>query len=200
MKRSGAMAAAATLVALIVAGCGGGDGAVTTVTQTKTVTVTTTTAPPVTTPTRTTTTTAPPAATPPATYEQALARVSAAAVRTVRRFESPSGNFYCDLRVVDGLGGCEFTRTTVKPHSDDACPEVADDGIGRLVIDKGEVFAQCITDTIRTTLDPPVLSYGVVARAPGTPMQCLSQRIGLTCIDIDHRVGFFVNTSGYRLL
>ncbi len=183
-----------------LAGCGGGS-TVTTVTRTTTTTVTagvtttvggTVTRTPLPKP-------RPAAATAPTTYEQALAAVSAGTSVTMRRFQSPSGNFSCDLRVIDGVGGCELTRSTLAPESGAACDPSISDRIGRLVIEGGRASAVCNTDTFRTTLHPPVLAYGSVARAAGTTVRCLSRRIGITCVDTDNRVGFFVNTSGYTL-
>lgn len=184
----------------VAVGCGGADP-VATLTQATTVTVTTTAPAGNTSSASTDAVPTLPSDAVPTIYEQALQAVSAGTPVTMRRFVSPSGNFVCDLQVVEGVAGCELTRTTLAPHPDLTCDPTVNARVGRLMIEDGVVSAQCNTDTIRTDARPPVLRYGrTAAVGPGASLQCLSRRIGITCIDTDNRVGFFVSTTGYLVL
>lgn len=185
---------------LAVAGCGG-TSPVATVTNEATVTVTARSPSGTTTSASTSATPPLPFDAVPTIYEQALEAVSAGTPVTMRRFVSPSGNFFCDLQVVEGVAGCELTRTTLAPNADVTCDPTVNARVGRLMIEDGVVSAQCNTDTIRTGTTPPVLRYGrTAAIGPGASLKCLSRRIGITCIDTGNEVGFFVSTTGYLVL
>lgn len=195
------------LVALLVlAGCGGGTaptstGGEATVTGAATTPATTAggatdTVPALTEPA---TTTDPIDATvAPTTFTEAIGAFGAGQVVNppIARFESPSGNFYCSLELDGSPNGCELTRVTLDPGPDVDCPPGVS-GVGRIEFDATGVRALCNTDSIRTGASAPVLEYGQIAQLRGSPIACLSRRIGMTCIDSAARHGFFVNTDGY---
>lgn len=123
---------------LAVAGCGG-TSPVATVTNEATVTVTAPSPSGTTTSASTSATPPLPFDAVPTIYEQALEAVSAGTPVTMRRFVSPSGNFFCDLQVVEGVAGCELTRTTLAPNADVTCDPTVNARVGRLMIEDGVV-------------------------------------------------------------
>ena len=42
-----------------------------------------------------------------------------------------------------------------------------------------------------------VLQYGTIAAMSGSPYQCLSKELGMTCIDTASKKGFFIARNTY---
>jgi hypothetical protein len=197
-----AVAAAFTigLTALAASACGGGNQPTTPLTTTVTVT------PPArpsgtstTSPSSTTTTT--PALPPPTTYAQAMqhfaiGRVDAGAKA---QFTSPTGNIFCSIAAGDVPRGCEVRdgRTTPPPGTCDADGAGAKD-VGRIEWDGGTPKPICNSDTMFQP-GAQVLQYGSIAQVQGTPFQCVSETLGMTCVNTDSKKGFFLAKGAYSV-
>ncbi|MEO9151805.1 MAG: DUF6636 domain-containing protein [Lapillicoccus sp.] len=179
------------IAAAVLAGCSGNGGSGTggspgrtTVTITPTVTPTPTTPP--------STTTPPP--TPPQTYADAVRHLAtgtpdAAASKT---FASPTGNIYCDIFAGSGVRGCELKTGRIAPPTPDYCGGTGGGGakdIGRVEFSRAGPVAICNSDTILKD-GAPVLKYGSVATAGS--IACISESIGMTCLDSGTKKGFFL--------
>jgi uncharacterized protein DUF6636 len=193
---SGALAAAA--VVLVLAGCGGGDPVTP---RTTTITITPTPAGGSTT-TTTTTTTAPATATPPKTYAQAMQHFAAGKIDTAvkAQFTSPTGNIYCSIAASgDVPPGCELRdgRITPPPGTCGSGGGGAKD-VGRIEWSRDTPKLVCNSDTM---IQPgaPVLQYGSIAQAQGSPFQCISEQIGMTCVNTTGKKGFFMAKGAYTL-
>jgi hypothetical protein len=68
--------------------------------------------------------------------------------------------------------------------------------VGRIVFRRFAVVAECNTDTIRTS-NTRVLPYGQ-AMVYGN-ISCLSEEIGVTCLNEKSRIGFFLHRGEYVL-
>ena len=190
-------ALAAVVVTLVLAGCGGGEPVTprtTTITITPTPTGGTTT-------TSTTSTTAP-AATPPKTYEQAMQHFAAGKVDTAAKpqFTSPTGNIFCSIAASGNVPpGCELRdgRITPPPGTCDSGGGAAKD-VGRIEWSGDTPKLICNSDTM---IQPgvPVLQYGSIAQAQGSPFQCISETIGMTCVNTTGKKGFFMAKGAYTL-
>ena len=133
----------------------------------------------------------------PRTYDAAVAHFKNAPgkLRSDKRFVTPSGNIYCAMKVRYIPTGCEISQGTVKDP--DACPAPdITQYVGRLEFHHGRAVAICNSDTIRTP-GAPRLNYGDAARVPGSPYACLSEVIGVTCINHDEQEGFFLHKGEY---
>jgi hypothetical protein len=137
------------------------------------------------------------AGTPPTTYAEALAHVQAArdvsagGASGPRRFTSPSGNIYCDL----DFAACEIQDGKVDDPS--ACPGGMTTRVGRIELQGNQPVAVCNTDTI-VQPGAPVLGYGQSVTTRDT--QCVSERIGITCVARGAETGFFLAKGTYLLL
>ncbi|MEP6798695.1 MAG: DUF6636 domain-containing protein [Lapillicoccus sp.] len=187
---AGLAAPAAALIALAVltslAGCGGGGGG-STGTTTVTVTPTVTSSPPSPTATET------PKLTPPQSYGEALQHLStgvadAAATKT---FTSPTGNIYCDIYAGSAIRGCELRSGRIAPPTPAYCAGAGGGAkdIGRVQFTAAGPVAQCNTDAISKD-GAPVLKYGSTATAGS--IACVSESIGMTCVDSSSQKGFFL--------
>ena len=68
--------------------------------------------------------------------------------------------------------------------------------MGRVQFIGGRATPVCNTDTIRQS-NPPVLEYGVAARWKNFKIMCLSESIGVTCINLKQTEGFFLHRDEY---
>jgi hypothetical protein len=113
--------------------------------------------------------------------------------RELAAFRSPSGNIFCRLGV--GTAVCEVKAGRVAPPDPSICPPGGATTIGRLELDANGSRPVCNTDSVRDD-SAPKLSYLAVAQAPGTTygsgVVCLSEETGVTCLDTDHRHGFYI--------
>lgn len=196
-SRALAGALAAAVVTVVLAGCGGGDP-VTPRTTTITITPTATGG----SATSTTTTTTAPAATPPKTYEQAMQHLAAGKVDTAAKaqFTSPTGNIFCSIAPSGGVpAGCELRDGRITPPAGtcDTNGGGAKD-VGRIEWNGDTPTLVCNSDTM---IQPgvPVLQYGSIAQVQGSPFQCLSETIGMTCVNTTGKKGFFMAKGAYTL-
>lgn len=176
------------MVVGVLAGCGGGGTSGTP--GTRTVTVTPTVTP---TPSSSTSTTTPPP-TPPQSYDQAVQHLATGVSDPVatKAFTSPTGNIYCDVFAGSAVRGCELRTGRIAPPTPDYCGGAGGDGaknIGRVEFTATGPVAVCNSDTILKD-GAPVLKYGSVATAGS--IACISESIGMTCLDSGTKKGFFL--------
>ncbi len=156
------------------------------------VTTTTPTTPPTTPATPATPTSAP--TTPPTTFADAMARVTAGTVDPSIRtaFTSPTGNIFC---AISGQGtgpvGCELKDGRVAQPTAGSCPSEGPQDVGRVEFLSNGPTPICNSDSIIRG-NVPTLTYGSVGVADGSPIRCLSEKIGMTCIDTATQHGFFI--------
>ena len=188
---------AAAVVTLLLAGCGGGDPV-----TPRTTTITITPTPTGASTTSTTTTTTAPAVTPPKTYEQAMQHFAAGKVDTAAKaqFTSPTGNIFCSIAASgDVPAGCEVRDGRITPPAGtcDSGGGGAKD-VGRIEWSGATPKPVCNSDTM---IQPgvPVLQYGSIAQAQGSPFQCVSETIGVTCVNTAGKKGFFLAKGAYTL-
>lgn len=187
--------AALSATALFLAGCG---GATPTTPRTTTITIT----PPATSPATSATTSAPstsattPVAGQPKSYDEALAHLATGRVdpQVTSAFTSPTGNISC--RVTGSSSGCELKTGRIAPATPTSCPAGGAKDIGRVELSADGPRAVCNSDTIAKP-GAPVLGYGRLATPAGTPYQCLSESIGVTCVDTAQQKGFFLARDTY---
>jgi hypothetical protein len=188
---------AAAVVTLLLAGCGGGDPV-----TPRTTTITITPTPTGASTTSTTTTTTAPAVTPPKTYEQAMQHFAAGKVDTGAKaqFTSPTGNIFCSITAAGDIPpGCEVRDGRITPPAGtcDSGGGGAKD-VGRIEWSGDTPKPVCNSDTM---IQPgvPVLQYGSIAQAQGSPFQCVSETIGMTCVNTAGKKGFFLAKGAYTL-
>jgi len=182
-------------VALLLAGCGGGGGGPA-VPRTTTITITPSDPPPST--PATATTSAAPA--PPTSYEQAIAHFSTGQVddQVKGRFSSPTGNIFCDIGTDGSTNGCELRVGRIAPPTSDFCPAGGAKDIGRVELVPQGPKAVCNSDSI-VKPGSAVLTYGSISRITGSPLQCLSESIGMTCLHTTAKKGFFLARDTFRI-
>ncbi|MGI9157667.1 MAG: hypothetical protein ACR2FG_13715 [Marmoricola sp.] len=151
-------------------------------TETVTPTVTETATPTV---TETPTATTPDVSQPPTSYAEALDHFAAASAANsvpdeLNLFQTPSGNIYCSLGHDAIPAGCEINGGKTRGGS--VCEGSMAKLVGRIELSDGVPRPICNPDTIRTE-HPPVLAYGMVGRWTGGAVECVSERIGVTCLD-----------------
>jgi hypothetical protein len=189
-------AVALAVLSLALSACGGGGDQVTPRTTTVTVTPTSSGA------TTTSTTTTTPAPQPPKTYEQAMQHVAAAKVDAGAKpqFTSPTGNIFCSIAASgDVPAGCELRDGRITPPAGtcDTGGGGAKD-VGRIEWSGDSPKLVCNSDAMFRP-GAPVLQYGSVAKAQGSPFQCVSESIGMTCINTTGKKGFFLAKAAYTI-
>ena len=129
----------------------------------------------------------------PRTYDAALAHFDRAHdMRALKRFLSPSGNIYCNVGT-SGPKGCEINAGAVRDP--DVCSGTpVSDRVGRVEFRRGRATPVCNTDTIRKP-GTRVLPYG--SATTSGRYACLSEAIGVTCIDLRKTEGFFLHRGEY---
>ena len=198
--RAVAGAVALGVVPLVVSACGGGGEPVTPLTTTITVTPSSGSSKGTTSTTSTTTTTTP-AAQPPKTYEQAMQHFAAGKIDAAAKpqFTSPTGNIYCSIAPSGAVpAGCELRDGRVTPPAG-TCPlGAAAKDVGRIEWSGDTPKPVCNSDTM---IQPgaPVLQYGAIAMMQGSPFQCISESIGVTCINTAGKKGFFLAKGAYSI-
>jgi hypothetical protein len=133
----------------------------------------------------------------PRTYDEALRHFGDAdgRQRRYKKFVTPSGNIYCALKVRGIPTGCEINEGAIKD------PAVCSSNpgskyVGRIEFHRGRAVPVCNTDTIRMP-GAKKLAYGDIAYIPGWHYACLSERVGVTCINEDKAEGFFLHRGEY---
>lgn len=138
----------------------------------------------------------------PASYAEAASRLEAARIATSvqGRFLSPTGNIFCDV-IRDGSAvACEIAEGRV-----DAPAGVCEAGgsqVRRLELTFDKVEAVCGSGSIRddgAASGAPKLRYGYREIVAGTPIQCLSEKTGVTCIDTAAQRGYFLAKGTFAL-
>ena len=196
--RAVAGAVALAVVPLVVSACGGGNDPVTPITTTVTVTPSSGSSKGT---TSTTTTTTTPAAQPPKTYEQAMQHFAAGKIDAAAKpqFTSPTGNIYCSIAPSGAVpAGCELRDGRVTPPAGTCPPGAAAKDVGRIEWSGDTPKPVCNSDTM---IQPgaPVLQYGAIAMMQGSPFQCISESIGVTCINTAGKKGFFLAKGAYSI-
>ena len=132
----------------------------------------------------------------PRTYDDAQKHFDQATgpVRSLRKFLTPSKNIYCSVAAA-GVKGCEIYEGEVKDPA--ACSDnPVSKYVGRIEFQRGRAVAVCNTDTIRTP-GAKVLAYGEIAFVENTKYACVSEAIGVTCINTYKAEGFFLHRGEY---
>jgi hypothetical protein len=132
----------------------------------------------------------------PRTYEDAIKHFDQAQgpVRSLRKFLTPSRNIYCSV-AAPGPKGCELGEGAIKDP--DACSgNPVSKYVGRIEFQRGRAVAVCNTDTIRTP-GAKVLAYGQTAYVENTKYVCVSETIGVTCVNTTKTEGFFLRRGEY---
>jgi hypothetical protein len=133
----------------------------------------------------------------PRTYDAALRHFAQAkgTEHAYKKFVTPSGNIYCALKMPGIPTGCELNQGTIKDPG--ACPgNPVSEYVGRVEFHRGRAVPICNTDTIRTP-GARTLKYGDIAHIPGWHYACLSEEIGVTCINENKTEGFFLHRGEY---
>ena len=198
--RAVAGAVALAVVPLVVSACGGGNDPVTPITTTVTVTPSSGSSKGTTSTTSTTTTTTP-AAQPPKTYEQAMQHFAAGKIDAAAKpqFTSPTGNIYCSIAPSGAVpAGCELRDGRVTPPAGTCPPGAAAKDVGRIEWSGDTPKPVCNSDTMMQP-GAPVLQYGAIAMMQGSPFQCISESIGVTCINTAGKKGFFLAKGAYSI-
>ena len=132
----------------------------------------------------------------PRTYDDALAHFDALGSEpfNVRRFVMPSKNIYCTIKVKGIAPSCEINVGGVKDPA--VCKGLPSSVVGRISFIGGRATPVCNTDTIQQP-NPRVLEYGVAARFKNFKIMCLSESIGVTCINTKATEGFFLHKGDY---
>jgi len=132
----------------------------------------------------------------PRVYDDAVKHFEQAQgdVLPLKRFVLPSGNIYCAI-AVRALKGCEINEGAIKDPA--VCSGVpVSKYVGRVEFIHGRATPVCNTDTIRTP-NPKTLPYGSAAKVRGSSITCLSETIGVTCINLAKTEGFFLHRGEY---
>jgi len=96
---------------------------------------------------------------------------------------------------VRGPKGCEINEGAIKDPA--VCSGVpVSKYVGRVEFIHGRATPVCNTDTIRTP-NPKTLPYGSAAKVRGSSITCLSETIGVTCINLAKTEGFFLHRGEY---
>ncbi len=196
--RSVAAVLAGGLVPLALGACGGGNQPVSPLTTTVTVTPSSagssTSAP-------TTSTSTTPAPKPPTSFDQAMQHFAAGRLDAGAKaqFTSPTGNIFCSIAAGDVPRGCEVRDGRVSPP-----PGTCDTGgggatdVGRIEWSDDTPKPVCNSDTMYQP-GAQVLQYGSIAQVQGSPVQCLSETLGITCVDPAAKKGFFLAKGAYTI-
>ena len=129
----------------------------------------------------------------PRTYDAALAHFNVSNdMRALKKFVTPSGNIYCNVGT-SGPKGCEINVGSVKDP--DVCSGTpVSDRVGRIEFRRGRAVPVCNTDTIRKP-GAKVLPYG--SATTFDKIACLSEKIGVICINLKKPEGFFLHKGEY---
>src|SRR4051794_15366977 len=132
----------------------------------------------------------------PGSYDEAVSRIGAASAASgvSERFQSPTGNIVCRRGIGAGAGAvavaCEVAKGRVAPPLPSICPTDGPKDIGRIELSAGGARPVCNSDTIRRGGEAK-LRYGARTTPSGTTA-CLSETVGVTCVDSAARHGFFL--------
>jgi hypothetical protein len=130
----------------------------------------------------------------PRTYDDALKHFDAAKEMTaLKRFVTPSGNIYCNVGLSRTIKGCEIGVGAIKDPA--VCSGVpVSKYVGRIEWVNGRAVPVCNTDTMREP-GAKTLRYGYATTAG--KFACVSETIGVTCINLKKTEGFFLHKGEY---
>jgi hypothetical protein len=128
----------------------------------------------------------------PKSFDEAKGRIDAAkpAAGVGDRFQSPSGNIVCRRSTDSSAAACEVAQGRIPPPLPTICHAGGPTDIGRIELGASGAVPVCNSDTIRLGSEPK-LAYGSRTEPAGTTA-CLSEEVGVTCIDTAGRHGFFL--------
>jgi len=115
------------------------------------------------------------------------------------QFTSPTGNIYCSIAPSGAVpAGCELRDGRVTPPAGTCPPGAAAKDVGRIEWSGDTPKPVCNSDTM---IQPgaQVLQYGAIAMMQGSPFQCISESIGVTCINTAGKKGFFLAKGAYSI-
>jgi hypothetical protein len=126
----------------------------------------------------------------PADYAEAVGKVGGAPTSDSVQgfFISPTGNIFCNLVEDGSVMACELAEGRVEAPG--SCPADGPQLVRRLELSADRVVPAC-SGSIREG-GAPKLRYGQRTVVAGTPIQCLSEKVGVTCVDTAGRRGFFL--------
>ncbi len=185
--RGGVAGAAIVLVAVALGGCTSGTpGGGQTVTVTPTVVVTQT-------PTASSSSTTTARLVPPQTYAEALQHLASGTPDpgNPTAFTSPTGNIVCTILAGGTVRGCELRKGRIAAPTPTFCGRAGGGAtdIGRIQLSASGPVAVCNKDAIAAP-GAPVLQYG--SRTQSGSVGCVSESIGMTCVDSSSGKGFFL--------
>jgi hypothetical protein len=134
----------------------------------------------------------------PASYDDAVQRFAAASrsSQVEGHFMTPDGGLFCTL-VRDGAAmACEFQKDFA-PAPAGYCDPSAEQLVRRVEIDEKRVFGVCTDQRVANEWSAPWLKPGEKTTVEGTPLECLSEDAGVTCVDTASRRGFFVGHASF---
>ncbi len=133
----------------------------------------------------------------PADIGEAIARVMGAEVAASVQgvFTSPTGNIFCAVVEDGAVMACELAEGRVAAEG--VCPPDGPQEVRRLELRGDGVRPACSGSIRPADASAPKLRYGRSTVVAGTPIQCLSEKVGITCVDTQGRRGFFVAKGTY---
>lgn len=141
-------------------------------------------------PTSTTTT---PRVVPPQAYADALQHLDAGTAdpATPTAFTSPTGNIVCTILAGGKVRGCELKNGRIAAPTPTFCAGAGGGAtdIGRVQFSAAGPVAVCNKDAV-VAVGAPVLKYG--SRTQSGSVGCVSESIGMTCVDASSGKGFFL--------
>ncbi len=136
----------------------------------------------------------------PADIDEAIARVMGAQVAPSVQgiFTSPTGNIFCAVVEDGAVMACELAEGRVAVEG--VCPPDGPQQVRRLELRADGVTAACSGSIRDLAASAPKLRYGRSTVVAGTPIHCLSEKVGVTCVDTTGRRGFFVAKGTFTTL
>jgi len=135
----------------------------------------------------------------PDSFDDAVRRIDAASVdRGISSsFQSPSGNIGCrTVEEPEPRAACEVRQGRIDPPLPTICPSGGPGDIGRIELTRAGAFPRCNSDSIRKS-PSPTLEYGRRTSRSLEPLACLSEEVGMTCVDTSTRHGFFLARGSF---
>jgi hypothetical protein len=128
----------------------------------------------------------------PHDYAEARARFVGAKVDPAIHgtFRSPTGNIACDVSNSAAVAQSLLAKGRVKVP-DRLCPDDKGDRVRGVELTDSGALPVC-TGELAAAKKAPKLPYGSRTAVPGSPFTCLSEEVGVTCIDTDYERGFFI--------
>lgn len=128
----------------------------------------------------------------PADIDEAIARVMGAEVAESVQgvFTSPTGNIFCRVVEDGAVMACELAEGRIAVEG--VCPPDGPQEVRRLELSTEGAQPACSGSIRAEAPAAPKLPYGRSTVVAGTPIQCLSEKVGVTCVDTQGRHGFFV--------